>query len=357
MIAAAVATLAAVLAASGGATAPRPLLVGITDDAQVIGRPATTFPLLRRLHVKVLRVNLPWNGIAPRRPHDATNPDDPAYNWGIYDRIVRDARRHGIQLLFTIAGSPEWASGFDRPNHAPKQFRDLQDFAYAAASRYPSVHRWMAWNEPNNPVFLRPQYRLVDGRWVMQSAIDYARICGAVFRGVHATGIAGEQVACGGTDPNGNDRPDSTRPSASPLVFLRALKRAGLETFDVYAHHPYPFRPWQSPVVRPGNNSVALGNIDRLLRLLGRLYGPKHLWITEFGYQTSPPDRQDGVPWRRQAAYLKQAFAIARSHPRIDLMVWFLVRDEPRTKGWASGFVTASGRKKPSFAAFRALPR
>ena len=354
--AAALVLVVAVLAASG-ASAPRPFLVGVTDDAQVLGRPGKTFPLLESLHVQVLRINLPWFAIAPRRPHDPRDPADRAYDWGGYDRVVREAAQHQIALLLTISGAPRWASGYATPNHAPRRAEDLQAFAYAAAKRYPSVHRWLAWNEPNNPVFLRPQYRRVGGRWVIQSAIDYARICAAVYRGVHETGIEGEQVACGATDPNGNDRPNSSRPSVSPLVFLRALKDAGLEHFDVYAHHPYPYRPWQPPSARPQNSSVSLGNIDRLLDELSELYGDKHLWLTEFGYQTKPPDRRAGVSWQRQAAYLRQAYTLARANPRIDLLVWFLVRDEPRAKGWASGFLTASGKKKPSFDAFREIAR
>ena len=40
------------------------------------------------------------------------------------------------------------------------------------------------------------------------------------------------------------------------------------------------------------------------------------------------------------------------------MMIWFLTRDEARIgNGWQSGFYTAAGRRKPSFQAFRALPK
>jgi hypothetical protein len=87
-----------------------------------------------------------------------------------------------------------------------------------------------------------------------------------------------------------------------------------------------------------------------------RLYGPKPLWITEYGYQTNPPDPIDGVSWAKQALYLKQSYAIARQNPRIQMMIWFLLKDEPVLGGWQSGLMTASGTKKPSFAAFAGLP-
>ena len=80
-----------------------------------------------------------------------------------------------------------------------------------------------------------------------------------------------------------------------------------------------------------------------LIAAVSQLYGPKPLWITEYGYQTKPPDPQFGVSWANQARYLTQAFAIARKNPRIDLMLWFLVRDEPNLAGWQSGLMTADG--------------
>ncbi len=92
------------------------------------------------------------------------------------------------------------------------------------------------------------------------------------------------------------------------------------------------------------------------MKELTRLYGPKKLWITEYGYQTKPPDSHFGVSWALQARYLTQAFAIARANSRISLMLWFLVRDEPDLSGWQSGLITVTGKKKPAFTAFQRLP-
>ncbi len=39
------------------------------------------------------------------------------------------------------------------------------------------------------------------------------------------------------------------------------------------------------------------------------------------------------------------------------MMLWFLLRDEPRAEGWQSGFLTVSGVRKPAFEAFKRLPR
>ncbi len=129
--------------------------------------------------------------------------------------------------------------------------------------------------------------------------------------------------------------------------------------FDFYAHHPYYSSPSETPSTPPkAPTSVTLGNIKTLLALLQKLYPGKHLWITEYGYQTKPPDRIFGVSYAKQARYLAQAVAIVRKNPKIDMLVWFLLRDDRRVlAGWQSGFVAVAGKKKPAFATFSRLAR
>ncbi len=88
-----------------------------------------------------------------------------------------------------------------------------------------------------------------------------------------------------------------------------------------------------------------------------RLYGPKRIWLTEYGYETNPPDRVMGVSWSQQARFLTEAVEIAFANPRIDILMWFLLRDEARIVGWQSGLMTATGTRKPAFAAFRRATR
>jgi Glycosyl hydrolase catalytic core len=369
---------AVVLVAAGlavpAATASRSLLVGILDESQTLyGNPDYSFPILRQLRTEVLRVNLYWGGrfgVASERPFNATNPRDPAYDWSIYDRTVHYANQYGIKMVFSIYGTPGWANGFTGLNRAPRKFADLQNFAYAAARRYsgvysgadgrrlPAVKLWLAWTEPNNPINLFPQYVRSGGGWVAKAPQDYARICNAVFAGIHATSLKGEKVACGVTAPRGNNSPGGLRSSISPLVFLRLAKAAGMRKFDAYAHHPYYGSKNESPTTKSADgNAITLANINTLIAEITRLYGPKRLWITEYGYQTNPPDKTLGVSYARQASWMTEAYAIARRNPRIDMMLWFLMKDDTSRQGWQSGFLTASGKRKPSFYAFRRIPR
>jgi hypothetical protein len=200
-----------------------------------------------------------------------------------------------------------------------------------------------------------PQFARVRGKWRMASPTAYAHICNAVYAGVHAVG-GPEQVACGATAPRGSNQPAGPRPSIAPLAFLVAAKKAGLRTFDAWAHHPYYGAPDQTPTTRHvGPKAIELGNIGTLIAKLTKLYGPKRVWITEYGYQTRPPDQFFGVSWAKQAAYLREAYEIARKNPRIDLFTWFLLRDSPSPESWQSGLITANGRKKPSLGVFAHL--
>ena len=383
-----------VLSVSAATAAPKSshLLIGINDEANTLyGDPASAFATLKSLKTQVLRVNLYWGGTKwavanSTRPTDPTDPGDHAYNWALYDRLVKYAQTNNIQVVFSIVFTPGWANGGKARTVVPTNFKDLENFAYAAAERYsglwippawqqnaslgignfalPKVSMWTAWNEPNSPVYLTPQYKKVGRTYRVESAFNYAKICNAIMAGVHSPylgPLSGEQVACGVTDPKGNNNPKASRQSVDPLTFFNQAHRFGMKDFDVYAHHPYANIGSEAPSYVPKGkekNQIQLGNISKLLSAISKYYGPKHLWITEYGYQTNPPDKSVfGIPWKTQATYMSQAVAIVRKNPRIDLFLWFQVRDEPSLGGWQSGLATVTGKKKPAWAAFVKLPR
>jgi hypothetical protein len=388
---AALAVAAAGLAVSAATASPKKhaattsshLLVGINDEADTLyGNPVTGFQALKALGAKVLRVNLYWGGTPwavsrGAKPTDPTDPGDPAYNWDLYDRLMRYAATYHVKVVFSILFTPGWANGHKARSVAPTDMKELEDFAYAAAARYngsyvppswqqqptlegpdeplPAVTLWTAWNEPNNPVFLSPQYVRKGGAWVIESAVQYAKICNAIYTGIHDGGTSSEKVACGVTAPKGNDAPATVRASVDPLSFLSAAKKAGMKKFDVYAHHPYYANPTESPTFVPTGKTarrIQMGNIGVLLAEITKLYGPKHLWITEYGYETNPPDHNFGVSTAKQAAYLTEAYAMARKNPRIDMLLWFLIKDDSSLGGWQSGLETTTGKHKPAWNAF-----
>ena len=88
-----------------------------------------------------------------------------------------------------------------------------------------------------------------------------------------------------------------------------------------------------------------------------RLYGNKRIWVTEYGYQTNPPDQIFGVSPALAGALPDGCVRDHEANPRIDMMLWFLLRDERRAflqEGWQSGLLR-DRRRKPAFAAFQQL--
>src|SRR5205823_635033 len=208
------------------ASAARGMLVGVYDPNAPFDTPDKTFPTLVNLRAQIIRVNLNWFDVAKKQPVHPSDPADPAYDWARYDTLMLNAKKNNVQVLFTIYGTPRWANGTKKgTNRAPRQMVFLKYFATAAAKRYsgtykrdddvvlPAVRKWLAWNEPNNPVFLTPQWTKINrNRYTQTAAKLYAGICTAVWSGVHATHLKQEVVACGATDPRGNNSGKNPRP-------------------------------------------------------------------------------------------------------------------------------------------------
>jgi hypothetical protein len=99
-----------------------------------------------------------------------------------------------------------------------------------------------------------------------------------------------------------------------------------------------------------------MARLGKIRRLVTRLWGARTpLWLTEYAYETDPPQRVRGVSWARQALFIGQSALRVWQQPGATLLIWFLARDESRLAGWQSGLFTTAGVPKPARAAF-ALP-
>jgi hypothetical protein len=91
-----------------------------------------------------------------------------------------------------------------------------------------------------------------------------------------------------------------------------------------------------------------MATVEKLIREVGRAFGPKRIWLTEYGYQTGAY----GVSQQRQAELLGQAGLRAHRAPRVDLLIHYLVKDEPQASRFQSGLFTIAGRPKVAALAF-----
>jgi hypothetical protein len=337
--------------------------------------------MLARIHAagaRLVRIDVDWDEVAPASPppgFQPANPNDPAYNWQEADRTIDQIVAAGLEPIVDIGAPPSWAQA--PPGSGPFGVEPVAygQFAAAAARRYngstpgqPRVSYWDVWNEPNASYFLRPQ--TLGGSVV--SVNTYRTMIESFAAGVHGA-APGNVVVGGELFPNGVNGGGVT--AIAPLEFTRRLFciSAGARPHricnarvpvDVWSTHPYTSG---SPTTLPANpNNIWLSNLGsltaavRAAQRLGTLVSssPAQVWITEFSWDSNPPDPQ-GVPvkilqrWVAEAIYRAWASGVS-------LFTWYSLRDEPlATSPFQSGLYfecpggIACDTPKPSEEAFR----
>lgn len=326
--------------AAAPAAAAHDAAFGVQDDAWLLYGPGTfdqRVGTLQKLGVGIVRVTLDWSQIAPTKPADPRNPYDTAYHWNAFDLALTALHDHGIPALVTIWGSPPWANGGHGPNWLPTS--GFGNFAYAAAQRFPWVRLWTVWNEPNSRTSSIP----------VSPKLYVRRLLTPAYRLLHLANPA-NQVAGGVTSPR---KPPS---GMSPLAFMQGLHRYHAK-LDAYAHNPYPGSRKETPFFDPCTwcRTLTMARLPEIRADVTKYFGDVPLWLTEYGYQTDPPDPLFGVSPALQATYESEAALRVWQQPGVTVLIHFLIRDEPALGGWQSGFFTVRGKAKPAFRSF-ALP-
>jgi hypothetical protein len=303
---------------------------GLQDDAWLVYGPGTLeerIEELDRIGVELVRFTINWHEVEKVRGQR---------RWGSADSLLEGLRDHGIAPVVTLYGTPRWANGGRSANWAPTSGSTFAAFASAAAKRYPWVKLWLVWNEPNQRRWLRP----ATPRTYVTKLLNPA--FGAIHRATR-----GAKVGGGVTAPRGSTA------GVSPVAWIRGMGAAGAR-LDAYAHNPYPLRPRETPWTGGCAHceTITMATLERLQREVSRAFGSgKRIWLTEYGYQTDPPDRLHGVSKTLQARYVGEAAHRAFLARNVDMLIHYLYKDEPDTGRWQSGFVASGGSVKLSYRA------
>jgi hypothetical protein len=401
----ALAALAVLAVAAPAAQASRTQESTFQDDNHLIYAPADevarTMDRMKALGADRLRITVLWSAIAPQpnaleRPAGFDAADSGAYPggaWDHYDTLVRLAAERGLGVNFnlTVPG-PVWAMGSspraDIANRFAPNLTEFGNFVRAVGRRYPQVGYWTLQNEPNQPGWLDPQWVRSRGAWVESSPSLYRGLADAAWSALQDTGHGGDTILIGETAPKGVSVRGTTR-AIAPGRFIRRLyclddhlqllrgKRAtergcpasttpaafraahpALFAATGYAHHPYEliFPPNRLP---QHSDWYTIANLPRLSSLLRRVRarfgfgGGMRLYLTEFGYQTDPPDPL-GVTPGEQARYLNQAEYLAYRNRSVRTLSQFLLFDDapPVATTFQSGLAYLDGSPKPAEAAY-----
>jgi hypothetical protein len=391
------------------------------DDDQLLYRGNATrdqtLTQMKKLGVDAVRVTVLWSVVAQRiKSHghfDGSNPRSyPKANWDRYDELDKSAHRLGIGVYFDVTGpGPARFMGHTKDRSIAPAYKpnaaQFYKFVKAVGKRYsgtyrdenygrtilPPVRWWSIWNEPNQGGWLAPQY--VHGKPYSPQLYRELYLRGRLA--LAQTGHGGDLILAGETAPLGSSgtgarspmRPKKfirelfcLKPDLSPYTGSAARSRgcglfqrfaaAGGWQMTGWAHHPYTKK--LAPTARDANpDSITLANISDLGTLLDTVAAKTHyikpgvpIFLTEFGYETTPPDKFAGIPLDQQSAWINQGDYLAYKNPRIDSNAQFLFEDQrPLThfkknskRYWftyQSGLRFANGKAKPAYAAY-AMP-
>jgi hypothetical protein len=366
-----IAMLVAAAVAAPGANASSKQLLVMQDDGRVRSAPSETLSEFADLGADAVKINLYWDEVEQTRS---------SFNWGSYDTAVDAIVAQGMQPYLSIGGhAPKWAThGRGRPGTMRPSAKAFREFAQAAGAHFPNVHIWSIWNEPNLYSWLGPQR----SHGTPLSPSIYRGLYLAGYRGLKGSGHLGDTLLLGELMPRGGTSPSKVR----PLEFLRemacldrnyhqyrgrAAKKRGCRKVGRFptsgiAYHPYT--PPAGPHVAEGPDDAAIGQLSRLratidaLARRGKLPSRLPIWITEFGYQTKPPDPLQGAPLKRAAAFMDESEWIAFRNPRVASYSQYTLLDDPpragsgplRWSSWQAGLHFLNGKRKPHvYDAFR----
>ncbi|HLB95343.1 MAG TPA: glycosyl hydrolase [Patescibacteria group bacterium] len=225
-------------------------------------------------------------------------PRNNRWRWANPDQAMATHRRNGIQVVGMLAYSAPWASsnpraGSDAIFYKPN-INEWKNYVSAVVRRYGDVKHWEIWNEPN--FFWKPSPNPDEYREILIAAYD-------TIKSIDPSA----KVASGGTTYIDNSFIDSF------------LNNGGWEHLDAVAVHYYPgVGPESDPINRLR---------DELLKLEYNTIvphgGPKEIWITEMGWQSS----QIGV--QAQAEVIARAMIIARTVNEVPKILIYNLRDDP----------------------------
>lgn len=337
---------------------------------------------MKALGVDAIRATVLWQAIAPdRKPR--RNPASPrAYHhdkWNRYDDLVKAATKRGIRVYFSVTGpGPKWAHAKTRSKANQRTWKpsakEFGRFMRALGTRYsgkykdedgdkkalPRVDWWGIFNEPNQGGWLTPQTQKVGGRRTPMSPVVYRDLLYEGAKALWATGHRNDIVLIGETAPLGRDPKDERSP-LRPALFIRELfcldkrlrryrgkaakvrncSRVGrlsiLRKFKNagYGHHPYTK---ELPPDRRDKHrdAITMANLKDLESLLDKVAAKTRVikkgmpvYLTEFGYETNPPDPFNGIPIEKHAAWLNLGDYLAYRAKRVKSNTQFQLVDVP----------------------------
>jgi hypothetical protein len=318
---------AALIAAAGPAPAAAPGVVLANTGTPHI-------PAVKALGTHWVRIFATWPDLEPQ-------PGVFAANWfASYEQLFHSLPA-GTKVIVDVVDTPQWETGSSDEHTPPANPQDYAAFVGALAQRWAGhVAAFEIWNEEDSPSW-----------WTgAPNPAAYAALLQATYPVVKAADPSATIVLGGLT---GNDYP-----------FLEGVYAAGGKGyFDAVGVHtdtacnvdsPYSFLRDDGRMIP--DSFLAYREVHAVMLANG---DDKPIWMTEMSWRTTEAtcnegawagQKPEGVSDATQATYLSQAYHCLAQDPYVQVALWFPLQDEGAV---SSGLLTATGARKPAFAAMQ----
>ena len=311
--------------AAGSARAVGRMPVGFFDDPSF--RWSTQMPKnlasAQAANGNIIHVLVNWSSVAPTKPANPLNANDPAYHLSDIDSLVKLAPKYGFQILMTIAQTPKWANGGQTPNYPPTNLNTLTQFCQMLATRYNGsnqgrgvVTRFSVWNEPNLAALPGAAVRRHEDRQP-----------GDLREAVHGRPTRGSRPVTHRARRRRRDlEPRSQRAdppasdSVAPATFAHLVSEAEPEAAlrrlgDASVPELYALGPAQ----RVAYPNVGFSTMSRFGADLQKWFHRSvPIWVTEYGELTAPAGRaRSGQLRRSRRPTRKAALKLAQANPYV----------------------------------------
>jgi len=400
MILSAIAAVALLVAVPVGAEASSKQISIFEDSSVFFGQHPdkdldAALAQAKALGADAVRASMTWSRTSPAgkkrvKPagFDVANPNSPGYDWSLYDRFVDRARKHGLKVFLSLSGEiPYWAS--NEPSKCPHHIGGYKNlalscmwkpnsklygqFVKAVAAHYRGkVAMYSMWNEPNLEHQLYPQFKktrsgMVDLGGKQLRELWIAGYKGAVSadKGLKNKVLFGETAAISSpmdTLYSALCLTEEGKPYTGRMKALQGCSKPAKLPIAGLAIHPYNKDGVGNVFTRSfTKDSMTMAYASRATRVLRaaekykRIPKGRGIYVTEFGFQTKPPDRR-GLSLDNQAKELNQADRLFFADPRIRSVAQFELFDakEPKKEDvYNTGLLSFTGKAKPSLAAYR----
>jgi len=282
--------------------------------------------LMQEVGIGMVRTDFLWKDIEPKKGE---------FDFSKYDHIMDVLDHHGVKALAILEYNPAWRQA--EWNAAPV-IEDYVAFASATVNHFKGrVRYWEIWNEPDSKTYWQPQ----------DSMTQYSALLKAVYPVIKRADPTAQVVLGGMTE-------------AGPFAIRSVYKKAGKDTFDIVAIHPFVN-------ARKPNSMESLKGIYYSLMRVMTEFGDqdKPIWFTEVGCPGVKEPTRENAWWQgtsttedEQAQWITALYKNALQWKGVQKIFWAFFRETDNFFHCGVdnlGLVRGDFTKKPAFTAYKHL--